>query len=122
MCAEDIESTEKRLGPSRPKDRNYDKNIHVTSTNHVRSNFGRSNDFISKAENIGRTKALPMDSRVPHVRAHVATQGCPVVGPPTAGWIGRTGAGAGFLVSIGQQVFRARELIGFVIREKVCRG
>lgn len=94
----------KAARPAAPaiKDRNYDKNIHVTSTNDVRSNFGRSNDFTSKAENIGHLKALPMDRRIPHVRAHVATHGCSVAGPPTSGWIHRTGAGAGLVVSIGQ--------------------
>jgi hypothetical protein len=85
MCAEDIDSTEKRFGPSRPKDRNYEKNIHVTSTNNVRSHFGRSNGFTSKAENIRCTKALPMDRRTIHVRAYVATQGCHVAGPPATG-------------------------------------
>lgn len=57
----------KAARPTAPaiKDRNYDKNIHVTSTNDVRSNFGRSNDFTSKAENIGHLKALPMDRRIP---------------------------------------------------------
>lgn len=94
----------KTAGPTAPaiKDRNHNKNIHVTSTNDVRSNFGRTNDFTSKAENIGCIEALPMDRRVPHARAHVAAQGCPVAGPPTAGWIHWTGSCAGLVVSIGQ--------------------
>jgi hypothetical protein len=102
MCAENIKSTEKRLGPSHPKDRNDDKNIHVTSTNDVRNTFGRSNDFTSKAENIGCIKALLMDRRVLPVRAHVATRRCPVAGPPPADWIHRMGVGAGLVISIGQ--------------------